>query len=64
MDGPPEKSSTGSKAIDAAFAYFASEEHQAVLRSFEIYRRRVPLPRGGISNPYLRRSLGTYQGKP
>jgi hypothetical protein len=41
--------STGSKALDRAFAYFATEEHQAVIRDLARYRKPVPLgPKGGL----------------
>jgi hypothetical protein len=46
---PGTEPTTGSKAIDRAFAYFATEEHQAVIRDLARYRKPVPLgPKGGL----------------
>lgn len=63
MDGAPPPS-TGSKALDAAFAYFASDEHQEFLRRRAQRPKPEPIKGIGFINPRMRKTYGTYHGKP
>ncbi|CAN1724406.1 protein of unknown function [Hyphomicrobium sp. 1Nfss2.1] len=68
MDGaplPPPPPSTGSKALDAALAQFASEEHQQYLREREArLSKRTPVKGIGFTDFRMRAAYGTYWGKP
>lgn len=65
MDGCGPPPSTGSKALDAALAYFASDEHQQFLRKrAERLSQRPVIKDVGFVDVHMRREYGTYFGRP